>query len=120
MHPRSPEEKENQIIVDIGLMLKTFIKKRKIHKSALARKLNKSYTTLVFYLKKPSIHIEVLLEISLALKHNFFADIAALLPKDFTTEAIISTEKEEQMALLEKEILMLKAERDVLMQLLKK
>ena len=113
-------QQDNPINLHAGLMLNTFIKKRRIYKSALARKLEKDYSTLTFYLKNKSMQTDTLLEFSLALKHNFFADIAALLPKEFTTEAIISTEKEEQMALLEKEILMLKAERDVLMQLLKK
>lgn len=101
-------------------MLNTFIKKRRIYKSALARKLEKDYSTLSFYLKNKSMQTDTLIEFSLALKHNFFADIADFLPKEFTTDALISTEKEEQIAVLEKEILQLKTERNILMQLLKK
>lgn len=104
---------QDQQTVQIGAMLTNFFKVRRIHKNALARKLNRNRQTLVNFQKNNSIQTAILWEICLVLKHNFFADIACQLPPDFTSNAP-QTEAEKQIAMLEEELIKLRAERDLL------
>ncbi len=101
--------------VHTGQLLKTFFKARRIHKNALARKLNRHIGTLVTFQKNSSIQTAILWEISHVLKHNFFADIACRLPVEFTTDAPVHTEQSERIVALEEELKLTKAERDVLL-----
>ena len=57
----------------------------------------------------------ILWEISQVLKHNFFADIAALLPETFTTDVPDNTSKDELIASLQQQLITAIAEWDVLM-----
>ncbi len=102
-----------------GKMLATFYKKNKINKAAVARSINRRASTLSTYEKNCTIQTAVLWEICHTLQHNFFMDIAALLPKDFTTELITDTTKDTRITQLEQEITILKAEKEVLLQALK-
>ena len=71
-----------------GEIIISVIKKRKINRAALARNMQRSYSTVSFYLKNGSIQTSILWELSLILKHNFFADIAHQLPADLQREAM--------------------------------
>ncbi|PWA06116.1 hypothetical protein [Flavobacterium psychrotolerans] len=63
-----------------GALLISYFKEKRIRKSALARMLKKSPSTLVSFTKNNTIQTTVLWEISHALKHNFFADMLLLFP----------------------------------------
>ena len=84
---------------DIGKMLHAYFKTNRTYKSGLARALNRKPRTLYALADKPSLQTAILWEISLALKHNFFADIAAALNIDSGFENPLQKRVEE----LEKE-----------------
>jgi hypothetical protein len=68
---------ENQGDFHVGKILKSYIDKHKIAKSALARKIKRGDSTIIHYQKSASIQISIVNELCHALKHNFFADLAA-------------------------------------------
>lgn len=98
-----------------GQMLTALYKKRRISKAALARKLNRRASTMADYVKNSTIQTAILWEISHALKHNFFLDIAAQLPDTFATNVPADTSKDEKIVQLEQENLILKAKVEVLL-----
>jgi len=81
MSNKSPKFKQS-IGFDTGKLLVAHIKKNRIYKSALARAINRKPKTVYQLLKQPSVQSAILWEICVALKHNFFADIAAQLGID--------------------------------------
>jgi hypothetical protein len=105
---------------DTGALLKAFFKKRRISKAALARTLNRASKTLVGFVKRSSIQTAVLWEICHALKHNFFADIAAQLPATYTTNDIADNTQTERIAQLEHENALLQAKYDALVEVMRK
>jgi len=102
-----------------GELLKTFFKQRRIRKAALARLMNRSFNTLSTYQKNDTMQTSVLWEICHALKHNFFADIAAQLPGTYTTNAPADSTNDDRIAALEQENTILKAKNEALMEALK-
>jgi len=100
--------------IHTGQLLKSYFKSRRIHKSALARNLNRNIGTLLNYQKNSTIQVAILWEISQVLKHNFFDDIACKLPPEFSSDAPVQTLQSERIVELEEELRIVKAERDVL------
>ena len=111
------ETKYNKNIGDfhIGSLIKSYIDRNKIVKAALARKVNRTDSGVLRLQKQASLQAGIILELSHALKHNFFADIAAQLPATYTTDAPVDTTDTEKIAALEQEIIILKAEKAVLL-----
>ena len=99
----------------LGSLIKSYIDRNRISKAALARKIGRTDSTILKLQKRPSIQVGIVIELSHALKHNFFADIAAQLPAAYTTEAPEDTANKETIARLEQEIIILKAEKAVLL-----
>ena len=81
MSKKAPKFKQN-VAFNIGTILTDYVRKHRIYKSALARAVNRKPRTMLRLLKQPSLQTAILWEISVALKHNFFADIAAALNID--------------------------------------
>ncbi len=106
--------------IHTGQILKNYINKNKISKAALARKLGLVDSTILRFQKSNSLQNNTLIRICFALKHNFFADIAALLPKEFSTDAPQDTSKDQRIAQLEQEILILKSQLEVLKEVMGK
>ncbi|MGK4566986.1 helix-turn-helix domain-containing protein [Flavobacterium sp. 3HN19-14] len=102
------------ININFGALLTDHIAKNKVSKTALADVLKISSSNLEARLKRTSIQADVLLKICDALNHNFFADIAALMPVEFSTSTNPDITKDERIAELELEVKMLQRERDVL------
>ncbi len=102
----------------IGQLLKSYIDRNKIFKSVLARKLNSRDAQIIRYQKSASLKTEVLLALCHALKHNFFTDIAALLPSDYSTDVPKDTTYQEQIAQLKEQVKTLESERNILKQVL--
>ena len=98
----------------VGNLLANYIEKNRIYKSSLARKMNRSDSTILQFTKQQSVQSSILWEISHALKHNFFADLAAQLPADYTTDAPQDTIKDETIAQLKRRIEILEAQVEVL------
>ena len=111
---------ENNDGINFGSLLQAYFKKNRIYKSALARKIKRGDSTIVAYQKRPSIQSSIIEELSHAMKHNFFADLADLLPESYSKDATKWMEKDARIAALEREIEILKAEKEVLLQAFRK
>jgi hypothetical protein len=104
--------------IHIGTLLKDYFKENNVSKAALSRALGVSPANFEVRLKQSWFRTDILLKISNLLEHNFFADIAASLPKEFPTNGAVDKTKDELIAALELEIKMLKREREVLSSLI--
>lgn len=107
--------------IHIGILIKNYLNSKRIPKAAVGRKINKDGNTILRYQKKPTLKTDVILELSHAIKHNFFADIAALLPPDYSKDNVSEIDVlKAQIALQQHEIEILKAEKAVLKEFLGK
>lgn len=104
--------------IHAGELLKGYIKTHKISKASLARALGIQAHTIISHTKSGTIKSTTLLRYCRVLRHNFFADLAAQLPKEFTTTAPPDSEKDALILALREELLIVKAERDVLKEVL--
>ena len=103
-----------------GMMLISYFKEKRTRKSALARMLGKRPGTLASFTKNTTIQTTVLWGICHALKHNFFADMAAVFPENYTTNVKPNTAAAERIAELELQNTILKAEVAVLLKAINK
>ena len=100
----------------IGNLLKNHIRKHRLRRGVLAKHLGRSYSTVYYYQKSPTLQTAILWELSTALSHNVFADLAALLPAAFTTNAPDPTlPLQQRIAALEEENKLLKTKVETLM-----
>ncbi len=100
----------------LGKLLKDYITKHKVYRSSLSRYMERQPSTIEYYLKQPTLQTAILWELSTALKHNFFRDLAAQLPQDFTTNAPdVTLPFKERIAALEEENKLLNAKLETLM-----
>jgi hypothetical protein len=102
-----------------GQLLKTYIDKRKVAKSALARKIKRKDSTIIHYQNSASVQVAIVHELCHALKHNFFADIAAQLPSTYTSNVSIDDSKDLRIAQLENELAISKAKYEALAEVMK-
>ena len=109
-----------QTPIHAGDILKNYIDTHRIYKSALNRTLNKPQNTVLRYQKQASLSSEVLIDLSHALRHNFLADLAALLPESYTTDAPKDSSYQQRIAELEAQLTIVQAEKSVLLEALKK
>lgn len=92
-----------------GKLLANYIQNNRINRAELARKLNKSNTSVYQYAESPSLQMHVLWKVSLALNHNFVAELGASLPVDYITPKELELQNQikalqEQIEGLQKEI----------------
>lgn len=87
----------------IGNMLLEFYMERKVNKSGLARAIAKDKSTVQTYETRASLPCRVLWDISIAVEHNFFADLAGQLPQTYTTNIPEDTTQAQRIAQLEEE-----------------
>jgi hypothetical protein len=105
----------------VGELINAFIKKNRWPKSVIARKTLRSPVTIEGFLKRPSLQIAILWEISHATHYNFIADLAAQLPVDYGSNAPNATQAlEDRIAQLEQELEKMTDERDLLKEVLAK
>ena len=124
MNNKAPKFIENQAAENVpssGMLIQGVVKARKINKAALARLMKRNYRMITAYTKNGSIQTSILWEMSLILKHNFFADIAVQLPADFTSaKDKVLEAKDSEIAALKQTVIRLQGEKDLLMQVIKK
>ena len=118
MEEIKPKPQEN--VPNVGLIIAGFFKEKRIYRSSLARKLGIQLHTVLNYEKRTTMQMATLWKLSVALKHNFFLDIAHQLPKEFSTYAPIDTTLPDRVAALEKENELLKAQLEILERVMKK
>lgn len=82
-----------------GKMLTDYFTQHSINKAELARKMGLSPSTIQRYLEGDSLQFRILWKLSLALKHNFLAELTAQLPSE-----IVDNIKSEREAALELEL----------------
>ena len=105
----------------MGNLLKQHIRHNRLRRAAIARHLGRGYSTVYKYQKSESMQTSLLWELCLVIKHNFFMDLAAQLPADFTTNAPDPTlPLQERIAALEEENKLLKTKVETLMQVIGK
>jgi DNA-binding Xre family transcriptional regulator len=106
--------------LDTGKIIKDYLIKNKISRAALTRKLGKNANHIMYIQKQPSLKTESLWELCHALEHNFFQDIASMLPESYTTIDNHGDPKDTLIKELQQQITILKAEKEVLLQAFKK
>jgi transcriptional regulator with XRE-family HTH domain len=65
-----------------GKMLAEYFELNSINKAALSRKMGMTPSTIQKYLESESLQFRILWKISIALKHNFLAELTAQLPSE--------------------------------------
>lgn len=95
----------------IGLLLRKYVDDNHISQVAWAHAQQTSPKVVHQYFKKPGMQTITLFNICRALKYNFFADLAAMLPPEFGSAVTASQEK---IAALEKENEMLRGQVELL------
>lgn len=100
--------------IAIGERISNVIQAKKASKAALSRALGVYPSSVERRLKLDSVQVSVLAEYAVHLQHNFFADLAARLPTDYTTDAPQDTTKDETIAQLKRRIEILEAQVEVL------
>ncbi|MDN3725535.1 hypothetical protein QRD02_14210 [Aequorivita sp. SDUM287046] len=106
---------------NVGEMLAQRIKARRISKAAVSRAMHRAPETILEFTKRPSLQTEVLWQLCTVMKHNFFLDLAAQLPAEFTTNAPDQTlPLQQRIAALEEENKVLTTKVETLMAVVKK
>lgn len=99
--------------IHTGKLLSDFISKNKIKKSTLGKNINRDGVSILKYMQNSSIQTGILIELSFALQHNFFQDIANQLPNTFSG----NENKNEEIETLKEEIKVLQIQNELLMKL---
>ena len=100
----------DQYNVHVGEMLFDFCKDKKIPMREIGRAFGSEGSTISYHHKRPILNTGIILKYSMFFKHNFFLDIGAKLPKDFTTNAPKDQEELALIASLQQELKKLKGE----------
>ena len=77
-----------------GKLLTDYLLKNDINRAGLARKMNVSNTSVYQYAVSPSLQMSILWKASIALNHNFVAELGELLPVEHKTGNEIQLEEE--------------------------
>lgn len=104
------------ITIHTGELLSAYYNRKGIYKSELARKTGIGYQSILRQRKLKTMAVDDLLKISEALQHNFLMDIAAQLPKTFTTDAPVDATAANEIEALKEKIKLLEAEKQILLQ----
>jgi len=89
----SADETENNMPHN-GKLLTDYLLKNDINRAGLARKMNVSNTSVYQYAGSPSLQMSILWKASIALNHNFVAELGELLPVKHKTGNEIQLEEE--------------------------
>ena len=104
----------------IGSLIHNYFKLKRIFKAALARKMNLKPSSISYCLKQKSVQTQFLWDLSVALEHNFYQDIANLLPENYSVTTPNNIDLKNQIAALEKQVLILTTEKEILLKTLGK
>lgn len=95
-----------------------YIRENKVCKASLGRSLGLSVKGVEGQTSTHAMRVDILAEMSALLKHNFFADLAAEFPKEFSDN--VSDEKELIIDQLRSEVEMLNREKELLLGIIDK
>ncbi len=85
-----------------GNILRDYFKLHGVNKAELARRISVASSTVQQYLDSQSLQLGILWKISIALKHNFVAELGEKLQVDYTTQR--ETELQQQIKDLQSEL----------------
>ncbi len=113
---------QGQEMPHVGAMVKAQLKLKHLTKADVARKMEVARNGVLGYTRNPSLQVGILWHLSKIISHNFFEDLAALLPPNSLDEngqqaeksqaAAEIAEKDKRIAELEME---LKVYKDIVM-----
>ena len=109
--------KTEQTKIDFGQLLSFYMENHFIRGEQLARLLGKTGQTITKYRTTDSMRSDTIAEISNVLQHNFFQDMANLLPSDYTVNTALNSDKQRYVNQLEEENKMLKIQNELLIRL---
>jgi hypothetical protein len=89
--------------VNVGELLHLYTQKNKVAQVAIARKMGIAPKKIQYFLKKESLQCQDICDISVALRYNFFKDLADLLPKEFAPISETEQAQLERISALEQE-----------------
>ena len=112
--------KNEQKKINMGELLNFHMESRFIRSQQLAKLLGKTGQTITAYRTTSVMRSDMIAEISYALKHNFFQDIANLLPVEFTVNTELNSNNQRYVNQLEEENKVLKIQNELLIQLNRK
>ena len=104
------------LTINTGELLSEYYNRKRIYKSVLARKTGIGYQTILQQRKEKTLQVDALVKISEVLGHNFFMDIAAQLPKSYSTDASLDESLVNENETLKEKIKLLEAEKQILLQ----
>lgn len=84
-----------------GSLLQNYIFKNAVNRSELARRMNLSATSVYKYAESPSLQMGILWKASLALNHNFIAELGAMMPVEYKSDR--EKELEQKLAALQQQ-----------------
>ena len=102
--------------LNCGAMIRAIMKKQHLNNTDVARKINRHHSTIKTLVQNSSLQTYLIWEFSVALKHNFFNDLARQLDQS-VGEGVLENSTEplgKRVEELEKEIQQLKEEREYL------
>lgn len=74
---------------NIGQMLKQYVDDNRLSQAAWARRANVNYSTIIKYVKQPTMRVDTLMAVCEQLEYNFLRDIANSLPPELPPQAPI-------------------------------
>ena len=104
--------------IHIGNMIKAYIDRNNLLRTAIAKQINTPNTAIYAYEKRASLKTSTILRICYALKYNFFMDIANSLPADFGQSTTLAAPKDDLIKQQAAEILKLKSDIELLKELI--
>lgn len=84
MSDKKYKQAQNVDAPHMGSFIKNYLRTHNISGASLARKMQRSPVTISNYYKNRSLQMHIIWEISHALQHNFFEDMAAMVPAEFS------------------------------------
>lgn len=109
--------KNEQNKIDMGQLLSIYMENRFIRGEQLAKLVGKTGQTISKYRTTAIMKSDTIAVLSYALQHNFFQDMANLLPSEFTVNAELNSNNQRYINQLEEENKVLKIQNELLIQL---
>ncbi|PKB15288.1 hypothetical protein [Flavobacterium sp. 5] len=104
------------ITIKTGEILTAYCNRKGVLKSRLSQKTGIEYQSLLKHLRSNTLRVDLLLKISEGLEHNFFMDIAAQLPKSYSSDISLNESLINENETLKEKIKLLETEKNILLQ----
>lgn len=110
-------KKKERKEMHVGNLLHNHLKENRIQGETLAKMIGRTGQTVTLYKGSAEMRTGTLEDISYALEHNFFQDLANHLPREFTVNTDLNSANQELIAQLQEENKVLRIQNELLMKL---